>query len=134
LDYTEATVSAADAQKQWTRSISGTLVELDSLAGKTRNTKEAELDYRGAILDQADAHREVNRLKKEGKTNTDEYRRAVIAMEKSDLSAADAAQAHAEAYVKQKQGVTELTGSNKKFAETLGKAEESDGGDDPADA
>lgn len=128
-DQTDATEDAADATDKLTRSLKGELVALDSLQAKKRGAKDAELDWREAVLAAKDAQEEVTRLRKEGKQGTDEYEKAVIALERAELRLADASNIAKEeqleaarTYVRSKTGVENLSAGQDKLAQKLAKA------------
>jgi len=125
----DAAEGASDAVDKQVRSLQGLLVAETDLEGRKRTAKDAELAYRSALLDSKDAHAAVNKLVKEGKKGTEEYRRALIDQERAELALADATQINREeqhklneAFVTGGDKTKALTAEGEKWTEKLNKA------------
>jgi hypothetical protein len=87
----DETDDAAAATKEYTRALNGWSVLADSLAGKQRTARDAELALKSAQLDVRDALKSKAEALKESGRKSDEYKQACIRVAEAELRAKDAA-------------------------------------------
>lgn len=90
LGLESAQEGAESAVAALARAMDGTKAPADSLAAAERAAKDASLSLKGAILDHAGAHERLNQLRKDGKQGSDEYKRAQLEVEQTELRVKDA--------------------------------------------
>lgn len=86
----DAQAELNEATKEYTRSLEGQVVLLDSLEGRQRKQVELDIANQQAKLDLKDAQREYDEAVKKNGKNSDEAKRAYLRLRDAELRAKDA--------------------------------------------